>query len=206
MPRVAAHLALGLALGFEAPVSAAIRTVAPAPAPTEPQPAELDAPMPAETGPDDASREAVPADTASEAAIREPAPELVPPPPPRPVAAAEPASGSTPAAVADPCRRDGHDRCRRIKIGGAMTTALGLAAFGAGVGLAATRDQPIDGRPAYSKNYRSAGVMAVSVGVILIVAGALVLREGGRLERRRPALARTLAGWTRASAGMGRWP
>lgn len=144
--------------------------------PTEPEPAEPIEPEPAEP------TEPAPAEPSTP-----PAPS---PPPPRVVAA--PIDVATPAPT-DPCRRDGHDRCRRIEIGGGITTALGIAAAGIGIGLAATRNREIEGRPAYEKNYRSAGVMALSVGVILVVAGALVLREGRRLERRSTAWSRTMA-------------
>lgn len=113
-------------------------------------------------------------------------PSATPQDSPPPVVAPRP----TPAVVADippprpdPCRRSGRNACVGTKIGGGIVTAIGIAAAGVGIALAATPNKPIPDKPAFEKNYRSVGVMAISAGVIAIVAGAIVLWEGRRLRR-----------------------
>jgi hypothetical protein len=123
--------------------------------------------------------------TTVEPAAAEPsaAPEPTSEPPPPTVPASEPVDAPPQPTSLDRCKKNGRDVCRAKIIGGAVLTAIGVAAFGVGAGLASISRQTIDDDPSFYRTYQPAGSILVGGGVAFVVTGAFLIADAVRTKR-----------------------
>ncbi len=130
-------------------------------------------------------------------------PDVAPDPAPAPAEAPPPISGASsqalqpgqadetipeplepePAAPAPMRCRDSR-RCRGMTIAGIVTSTLGLAALGTGIGLLVAPDSPIPDEPAYVTSTRPAGLVSVTIGAGVTLTAALMLVAARQAYRR----------------------
>jgi hypothetical protein len=163
--------------------------VAKAEPPTEPE-APASEPEGDDAEPDEEAAEEPTPQTEPEADVPpgpEPGPQAeadVPPPmPPPPQDVASP-----PPIDSRSCEKNGKDVCKPMKIGGAVSLAIGLAALGVGLGLMFVDSKRIDEEPAFERAFRPTGVVLMGGGFIASTFGAFLIGEA--IQRRRGPKAR----------------